>query len=51
MVEDQKLWYVWLCPDGETQTQARIDIQQVKLVEVVRTIPVDMQVPKFGRNR
>ena len=23
----------------------------VKLVEAVRTIPVDMQVPKFGRNR
>ena len=41
-----------LCPDGETRTQARIDIPQVmKLVEAVRTILVDMQVPKFGRNR
>ena len=45
------LW--WLCPDGETRTQARIDIPQVmvKLVEAVRTTPEDMQVPKFGRNR
>ena len=43
------LW--WLCPDGETRTQARIDIPQVmvKLVEAVRTILVDMQVPKFGK--
>ena len=41
------LW--WLCPDGETQTQARIDIPQVKLVEAVRTIPIDVPVPRVGR--
>ena len=39
-----------MCPDGETQTQARIDIPQVKLVEAVRTIPIDVPMPRVGRN-
>ena len=43
-----------LCPRRWRRGRRReIDIPQVmvKLVEAVRTIPLDMQVPRFGRSR